>query len=164
MELGCGLVAGPLFVSSFTTIGLTRAGYDWRRHAVSSLAVGRSGWIQRANFMVTGGVSDPGPPVPPTREGMLHNLSAVPVFAGIPVAAMICAVSSARRRQYRWATYSAGSAVVMTRASVRFGAAFGAAPGAGALGGIWQRISITIGLGWLSALSLRTMSQARAVL
>lgn len=54
IELACGVVAGPLFVSSFTAIGARRAGYDWRRHAVSSLADGRAGWLQRANFVATG--------------------------------------------------------------------------------------------------------------
>ena len=64
----------------------------------------------------------------PTREGTLHNLCAVPVFAGIPIAAMTAAISAARRGEYRWAGYSAGSAVAMTLASARFGAAFGGAP------------------------------------
>src|ERR1700733_722188 len=53
-ELACGAVAGPFFVSSFTAIGARRAGYDWRRHAVSSLADAPGGWLQRANFMITG--------------------------------------------------------------------------------------------------------------
>ena len=53
-ELTCGVAAGPCFVSAFTAIGATRAAYEWRRHAVSSLADGRGGWLQRANFIVTG--------------------------------------------------------------------------------------------------------------
>ena len=53
-ELACGVAAGPLFVTSFTAIGARRSGYDWRRHAVSSLAAAPGGWLQRANFMVTG--------------------------------------------------------------------------------------------------------------
>jgi len=32
-----GTLAGPLFVAVFTVIGSKRAGYDWKRHAVSSL-------------------------------------------------------------------------------------------------------------------------------
>jgi hypothetical protein len=182
-EIACGVVAGPLFVSSFTAIGSRRAGYDWRRHAVSSLADGRGGWSQRANFAVAGAlyciaahglarspnrtagpgvvpalifgvggglvgsglfVTDPVagfPPSPrehddaerrrsiaPTRTGRLHNLCAIPIFAGIPVAALICATSAARRGEYRWASYSAGSAIAMTTAFVLFGAAFGDAP------------------------------------
>ena len=53
-KVACGVVAGPLFVSSFAVIGARRAGYDWRRHAVSSLAAGQGGWSQRANFALTG--------------------------------------------------------------------------------------------------------------
>ena len=53
-EIACGVVAGPLFVSSFAVIGARRAGYDWCRHAVSSLAAGQGGWSQRANFALTG--------------------------------------------------------------------------------------------------------------
>jgi hypothetical protein len=45
-----------VFVGAFTAIGARRSGYDWRRHAVSSLADGREGWLQRANFMLVGGL------------------------------------------------------------------------------------------------------------
>ena len=151
-EIACGVAAGPLFVSSFMVIGARRAGYDWRRHAVSSLARGRGGWLQRANFVLTGTlyciaangvarspkqtagprvvsalifgvgggligsglfVTDPvagfrpasrdhddpdrTPSIARTRRGRLHNLCAIPIFAGIPVAALICATSAARR-------------------------------------------------------------------
>ena len=56
-KIGCGVVAGPMFVGSFTVLGARRAGYDWRRHAVSSLAVGREGWGQRLNFVLVGGAT-----------------------------------------------------------------------------------------------------------
>jgi len=160
-KTACGVVAGPLFVGAFRAIGARRAGYDWRRHAVSSLADGRGGWAQRANFIVVGAlycvaaqglaprprnavgpslvpamvlavgvgligsgvfVTDPvagfppseqapdggSPPSAPTRAGKLHNLGAIPIFAGIPAAALTCAGSAARRREYRWAAYCAG--------------------------------------------------------
>jgi len=192
-ELLCGVVAGPVFVVSFTAIGARRAGYDWRRHAVSSLADGRGGWLQRANFVLTGTlygtaacglarspketagprvvpalilgvggglvgsglfVTDPVagfPPsspdrdvahrtrsVAPTREGRLHNLLAIPIFLGIPMAALTCAAYAAHRKQYRWAAYSASSAVAMTAASALFGAAFGGAPRLVGRGGRWR--------------------------
>ncbi len=41
-------------VSAFTAIGATRRGYDWRHDPVSSLAIGRQGWLQRANFILAG--------------------------------------------------------------------------------------------------------------
>jgi hypothetical protein len=97
-------------------------------------------------------------PVAPTRSGRLHNLFALPIFAGIPVAGITCAVSAARRREYRWASYSTASAVAMTGAFALFGAAFGGTPPLAGRGGIFQRISIMAGFGWLSALSLRALT------
>jgi hypothetical protein len=211
-ELACGMAAGPLFVGGFTAIGASRARYDWRRHAVSSLASGHAGWLQRANFVLTGTlyciatrglarspeqgvaagvipalvfgvgaglvgsglfVTDPvagfppgspdtdradGMPSVPTREGMLHNLCAIPIFAGIPTAATMCAATAARRGESRWATYSAGSALGMMLACARFGAAFGGAPRLAGHGGLWQRISIAAGFGWLTVLSFRALT------
>ncbi len=50
----CGVVAGPAFVTVFTALGPRRAGYDWRRHPVSALAIGPEGWPQRLNFIAAG--------------------------------------------------------------------------------------------------------------
>ena len=52
--LYCGLAAGPVFVATFLADGATRAGYRPSRHPVSSLALGPRGWVQAANFAVTG--------------------------------------------------------------------------------------------------------------
>ena len=41
-------------MSAFTAIGAARPEYDWRRYRVSSLAIGRQGWLQRANFVLVG--------------------------------------------------------------------------------------------------------------
>jgi Protein of unknown function (DUF998) len=213
-KTACGVVAGPAFVSAFTAIGARRAGYDWRRHAVSSLADGRDGWTQRTNFMIAGAlycvaatglaqspretagpsavpaiilgagvgligsgvfITDPVAGFPPseqapggvslprapTRAGKLHNLCAIPIFAGIPVAALTCACSAARRGEYRWATYCAGSAIGMTGTFVLFGAAFGGAPRLAGRAGVFQRISVATGFGWLSALFLRALGASR---
>jgi hypothetical protein len=208
-------MAGPLFVAAFTAIGAGRTGYDWRRHAVSSLGAGRLGWLQRSNFVVLFLVAAPGlarcprrivgsrlvpvlvgaagagligsgafvtgpvtgfpPPssdddeagataprrAAPSRAGSLHNLCAVPIFVGIPLASMFSAASSARRREYGWAGYSFASSLVMVASSVLFGAAFGGTPRLVARGGIFQRISIAAGFGWVSALSLRALSSFR---
>jgi hypothetical protein len=214
-KIACGVVAGPVFVGVFTVLGARRTGYDWRRHAVSSLAVGREGWGQRANFMLVGGlycvaarglahsssrvvgpavvpalvfaagvgligsgafVTDPVagfPPehaagdafaasaeVAPTRAGQLHNLCAIPIFVGLPVATLVDAGSAVRRREYRWAVYCAGSALGMASACALFGAAFGGVPTLVPRGGLFQRISIATGFGWLSALSCRALRPA----
>ena len=169
-QLLCGAIAGPLFAGAFTAIGATRAGYDWERLPVSSLAIGRQGWLQRVNFVVAGVlyscagaglgrsanrragphavpalvagvgvgligsgmfVTDPVGGFPPrtpggasledassgttapTLAGRLHNLFAIPVFTGIPVAAMASAATAVRSRDYSWAGYSAASGLAM---------------------------------------------------
>jgi hypothetical protein len=215
-KIGCGVVAGPVFIVVFTSLGRRRAGYDWRRHAVSSLATGHAGWAQRANFMVAGGlyciaarglalspkrtvgpsmvwaltlgagagligsglfVTDPvagfppsehpsggssaaPPSVAPTLGGQLHNVCAIGIFVGIPAAALVSAGTAARRREYCWAGYCAGSAIGMTGTCVLFGAAFAGAPRLKRYGGVFQRISIATGLGWLSALAWRALRAA----
>jgi hypothetical protein len=212
-KIACGVVAGPLFVGMFTLLGAGRTGYDWRRHAVSSLAVGREGCGQRVNFVLAGGlyciaarglaqgsnravgpavvpglmfaagvgligsglfVTDPvaGFPPPgqirvgatgtgaegePSRSGQLHNLCAIPIFLGIPLAALVTAGSGVRRREYRWAVYCTGSALGMAGTCALFGAAFGGTSTLVARGGLFQRISIATGFGWLSAFSLRAL-------
>jgi hypothetical protein len=52
----CGLLAGPLFTLVYLFEGATREGYGAWRHPVSSLALGRHGWTQVANFLSTGGL------------------------------------------------------------------------------------------------------------
>jgi hypothetical protein len=49
-----GAVGGPLFVVAFLVEGATRVGYDPIRKPVSALALGQWGWVQQANFVVTG--------------------------------------------------------------------------------------------------------------
>jgi hypothetical protein len=93
-----------------------------------------------------------------TREGLLHNLWAIPIFVGIPIAAFASAASAVRGREYRWACYSVGSSLMMVVSFLNFGRAFGSASGLAGRGGIFQRISIASGFGWLTALSLRARS------
>lgn len=52
--LCCGAAAGPLFVSVFSIEGARRSDYKPLRHPVSSLSLGPRGWVQAANFAVTG--------------------------------------------------------------------------------------------------------------
>jgi hypothetical protein len=52
--LRCGIWAGPAFAATFLAEGAVRDGYQPLRHPVSSLALGPRGWIQTANFAVTG--------------------------------------------------------------------------------------------------------------
>jgi Protein of unknown function (DUF998) len=52
--LGCGAAAGPLFTSVSLVQVLTRDGFDLGRHPLSLLSLGDLGWVQMANFVVSG--------------------------------------------------------------------------------------------------------------
>jgi hypothetical protein len=52
--LGYGLLAGPVYVVVGLAQALTRSGFDITRHDLSLLANGPLGWIQIANFVVSG--------------------------------------------------------------------------------------------------------------
>jgi len=52
--LRCGATAGPLFVGVFLIEGAKRADYKPLRHSVSTLSLGRRGWVQVANFATAG--------------------------------------------------------------------------------------------------------------
>jgi hypothetical protein len=79
------------------------------------------------------------------------------LFFGIPVAGLASAVAASRDRDYRRALYSARLSIAMAGSFVLFGAAFGGKNNLAGTGGIFQRLSIAFGSGWLSALSLRTL-------
>jgi hypothetical membrane protein len=52
--LACGIVAGPLYIVLGLIQILIRPGYDITRHDLSLMSNGDLGWIQIANFLVTG--------------------------------------------------------------------------------------------------------------
>ena len=52
--LGCGIVAGPLYVVTGLAQALTRDGFDLRRHSLSLLSNGDLGWIQISNLVASG--------------------------------------------------------------------------------------------------------------
>lgn len=52
--LGCGVVAGPLYLVLGMAQALTREGFDLARHPLSLLANGPGGWVQTGNFLLTG--------------------------------------------------------------------------------------------------------------
>lgn len=52
--LAAGALAGPLFLTTWLGQAVTREGFDPSRHPLSLLSLGDQGWIQIANFVVTG--------------------------------------------------------------------------------------------------------------
>lgn len=52
--LRCGIIAGPFYLTVGVLQGLLRDGFDFGRHPLSVLANGSLGWIQTANFLLSG--------------------------------------------------------------------------------------------------------------
>jgi Protein of unknown function (DUF998) len=173
-----------VFVAVFLLEGAVRGGYRPLRHPVSSLALGPRGWIQAANFTVAGTpaagagliaaavfTTDPVSGYPPgtpdaltrlSRAGIAHNLAAVPVFLGLPAAALTCGWRCWRTGQRGFGLYSVSSGVAMLASMVLAGAGFGQSPRFVSRGGLFQRVSIITGFGWLTALSARALGRTPA--
>ena len=197
----CGALAGPLFTVIWFITGLTRANYDPMRHPISALALGESGWIQVANFFLTGmsalalayglqmalqslggskGVfilfymvaigflgtaffaTDPmsgyplGTPamlIPPTIIGSLHLLFASFIF-GLPIACFVFARLFATQGKHNWAAYSRVTAIAFIIIYLIGMAGFLQVEGLVNYAGLFQRISTTIGLAWLTLFPL----------
>lgn len=49
-----GVLAGPFFIALSLLQAFTREGFDWIRHPASLLSLGDLGFIQIANFVITG--------------------------------------------------------------------------------------------------------------
>jgi hypothetical membrane protein len=203
--LACGVIAGPLFVVAFLIEGATRAAYDPLRHPVSSLALGESGWMQVANFIVAGlltlafaiglrlalrpprgsawgpllvgvwaigllgagiFVTDPVSGYPPgtsdrlsghSWHGALHDLFSLAAFVALSVACFVFGRWFAARSERGWAIYSAITGVVFAVAFVLSSAGFGQIEGFVDLAGLFQRIAVIIGFGWLTLLAVHLL-------
>jgi hypothetical protein len=154
-------VAGTLFLAG--AAGLARAGdrAAGRRVAPALIGAAGAGLIGAAVFP-TDPVSGYPPGTPealtqPSAAGTVHNLAALPVFLGLPAAALACGWQSWRAGQHRFGLYSAGTALTMLATMPLAGAGFGQAPRLANLGGLFQRASIITGFAWLTALSARAL-------
>lgn len=98
----------------------------------------------------------------PTPVGLLHNLSAVPVFLGLPAAALSHARRAFQSGEPDWALYSTATAVAMLSAAAMSAAGFSQSPAFARLAGLYQRISITAGFAWLTVASARALAPSRA--
>jgi Protein of unknown function (DUF998) len=159
-------VAGTLFLAG--AAGLARAGdpVTGSRAAPALVGAAGAGLIGSAVF-TTDPVSGYPPGTPealtqPSRAGTAHNLAAVPVFVGLPAAALACGWRSWRAGQHRFGLYSSGTAVTMLTSMALAGAGFGQSARLVKLGGLFQRASIIAGFAWLTTLSAQALQRGRA--
>jgi hypothetical protein len=154
-------VAGTLVLAG--AAGLACAGDPATSSRAAPALIGAAGaGLAGSAIFTTDPVSGYPPGTPdaltqPSRAGTAHNLAAVPVFFGLPAAALACAWRSWRAGQHRFGLYSAGTAVTMLTTMALAGAGFGQSPRLVNLAGLFQRASIIAGFGWLTALSARAL-------
>jgi Protein of unknown function (DUF998) len=129
------VISGPLFVATFLVEGAARANYDALRHPVSSLELGPSGWMQSANFLVAGLLT---------------------------LAFFVFCRRFAAWGERAWAVYSALTGVVFTVAFVLASVGFGQAESLVGLAGLFQRIAVAAGFGWLTLLAIHSLSDGHA--
>jgi hypothetical protein len=206
--LACGMIGPLLFILVFLVLGATRSGYNPYRHPISSLSIGDLGWIQAANFLITGlcvfafavGVrysirgtrggtwgpsliglagigffgagiftTDPlfGYPANATVllsqytvHGHLHDLCSILVFAGLPAACFVFCRRFVALIDRRWAAYSLFTGLAMLATSVLASVGFMQNPSFVSFAGVFQRLSVTFGLTWMTLLSIH-LSKAR---
>jgi hypothetical protein len=165
IQTGNFALTGTLFLAA--AAGLARASDQAASGGVAPALVGAAGaGLIGAAVFTTDPVSGYPPGTPdaltgPTRAGIAHNLAAVPVFVGLPAAALACGWKAWRAGQCRFGLYSAGTAVTMLTTMALAGAGFGQSPRLVNLGGLFQRASIVSGFAWLTALSARALRRTR---
>jgi hypothetical protein len=96
--------------------------------------------------------------------GQLHDLFSSPVFLCLPAAAVVYAHAAWRAGDRTWSVASIATAATQLAAFVAAGAGFSQElPALVPLGGAFQRASVIVGFGWLSAWcgrALRSQHQA----
>jgi hypothetical protein len=148
-------------------VGLRRAlrtlgGSTWGPLLVGAYAIGLLG----AGIFVADPMSGYPPGTPDKRliysvHGVLHDLFSTLVFLGLPVACFVFGRWFAARGERGWAIYSAVTAVVFLGAFILSSAGFGQAEGLVDLAGLFQRVTLIAGFGWLTLLAFRFLRSLR---
>jgi hypothetical protein len=142
-------------------IGLRRAlrplaGPTWIPLLVGACAVGLLG----AGIFVADPMNGYPPGTPDERlhystHGVLHDLFSALFFVGLPVACFVFSRWFAVRGKRTWTTYSALTGVVLVSAFILSSAGFGQADGLTDVAGLFQRVTLIVGFGWLTLLAVR---------
>jgi hypothetical protein len=81
-------------------------------------------------------------------------LFSTPVFTALPAAMLVIARRFFRSGERGWAWYSLLSALVFLGCFVLSSVGFNQNRVLMPVGGLWQRLALVVGLGWLAALAL----------
>lgn len=158
------LLAGVLTLAF--AVGLRRAFGPPKNSGWGSLRVGvwAIGLLGAGSF-----VTDPVSGYPPgtadqlarhTWHGALHDLFSLPGFMALAAACFVFCRQLAARDKRGWAIYSAASGVVFMGAFVLASAGFGQTERLVNLAGLFQRVAVIVGFGWLTLLAIRFLNSS----
>ncbi len=144
-------------------IGLRRAGIG-RATPILIAIVGLG--IFAAGFFACDPISGypPGSPIPAPRtlHGIVHDMVSTPVFTVLPAAMIVLARRWVRAGRRGWAVASALAAPALFGCFVMAAVGFAQNPAVMPYAGLWQRLSLIIGFGWLTLLSVAPLPAAGA--
>jgi hypothetical protein len=142
-------------------IGLRRAlrplgGPTWIALLVGACAVGLLG----AGIFVADPMNGYPPGTPDERlhystHGVLHDLFSALFFVGLLVVCFVFSRWFAAQGKRGWTTYSAVTGVVFVSVFILSNAGFGQAEGLVDVAGLFQRVTLIVGFGWLTLLAVR---------
>ena len=152
-------IAGTLYLAGAAGLARSPGQAACGRIAAAALGATGLGLLGSAAFR-TDPVNGypPGTPDTPaetTATGAMHTVAALPIFLGIPAAALTCAWRFYRDGRPGWATYSAATGASMLTTTGLFSAGLSQAPQLVNHAGLFQRATIVTGFSWLTALSVR---------
>lgn len=97
----------------------------------------------------------------PTWHGSLHDAVSMVGFTAMVAACLVFGRRFAVSGRPWWALYSVASAVAVAVCLVLSSQGFAQAPGLVDIAGLLQRLCVTVGWTWLSALSLSALAESR---
>jgi hypothetical membrane protein len=158
------LVAGALLVAGAAGLWLDDDPAVRTRPGVVLVALAGAG-LMLSGVFTTAPVSGYPPGTPPepvayTIEQALHDLVAIPIFLGLPLATWAFAWALLGAGHRVWAASSATAGLAMLVLFMLSGMGFSQDPALRADAGLYQRLSIAVGLGWVTAVSLRQLSRS----
>lgn len=148
---------GALYVAGAAGLARSPGQAAFGRIAAAALGATGLGLLGSAVFR-TDPVSGypPGTPDAPaetTATGTMHTVAALPIFLGIPAAALACTWRFHRSGRPGWAAYSAATGASMLATMGLAGSGFSQDPRLVNYAGLFQRTAIVTGFSWLTALS-----------
>lgn len=93
----------------------------------------------------------------PDLGEVLHDVFSMVAFGALAGACAVTGRRFSRAGQWRWASYSAASAMMVVGGVGLFGQAFAGREPLARVGGLIQRLTICLGWGWLAVLAVHLL-------